>query len=609
MFARLHLLIVLISVVVVWPVKCDFEILVLHTNDMHSRFDEVNEEGKPLEKPDEPVFGGFARLKKAVDDARAEATARGIPSVFLNAGDTFQGTSFYSMLKDEVVSSLIPLVGIEAMSLGNHEFDDGVDTLARYLKNISIPVVACNLNFSLEPSLQLPILTPSFIIEKNNQKIGVIGYLLPETKNSSNTRNVIFDDEIASISREARRLKQNGVNIIVALGHSGFEMDKQIARSVPEVSLVIGGHTNTFLYSPPDKPPSIEKPEERYPLIVKQSDGNKEVPVVQAFAFTKYLGKLWITFDDNGNYKSVRPESNPMLLDHTKPEDASVKAEVLKWKAQFQELVRVIVGRTNVKLGSRSPSCRIYECNLGNLVTDAFIDAVAGQYNGTHGWTDAAIALIQAGAIRSPIHENKTFGNFTYEEILTVLPYKTSMYKVRVRGSDLREALEQSVSKHPNTNGSTGEFLHVSGIRVVYDFAKPVGRRITKLDVRCANCSVPMYSAMKDDTTYTIVMSQYLRDGGDGYSMFNKGYSEPLMDDLGVFSLSDTDAVANYFNKSQVNYPGIDGRIIFVNDELPVSPSKSSSPINSSIITLFVSISFVTWFYNMFTVATTVHHS
>lgn len=70
-------------------------------------------------------------------------------------------------------------------------------------------------------------------------------------QNTSITSNVIFYDEIESISKEAKRLKANGVNIIIALGHSGFDMDRKIAKSVPEVSLVIGGHTNTFLYTPP----------------------------------------------------------------------------------------------------------------------------------------------------------------------------------------------------------------------------------------------------------------------------------------------------------------------------------------------------------------------
>ncbi|KAL6953564.1 5'-nucleotidase [Sarracenia purpurea var. burkii] len=445
--------------VLVIGVKCDFEILVLHTNDMHSRFDETDVKGDPIQNTGEPVFGGFARLKKAVDEARAEAESQNISSVFLNAGDTFQGTAFYTMLKDQVVSSLIPLIGIEAMSLGNHEFDDGVAVLAKFLRNISIPVVACNLNFTREKDLQLAILTPSTVLQKKDKKIGVIGYLLPETK-ITRVNRAIIDTE---------------------------------------------------------KPPSIEKADGLYPVIELQANG-KRVPVVQAYAFTKYLGKLWVTFDDKGDFVSARPESNPKLLNSTVPED------------------------------HRAHDTRPNKCTFGRL--EKRLQDARMQFGQSH-------------------HRRlRRRGNFTYEEILTMLPYKTPLYKVGVVGSDLREALELSVSKHnvPNNGKLTGEFLHVAGIRVVYDFSKPIGRRISDAFVRCANCSVPRYAALNDITTYTIVMSQYLRDGGDGYLMFKNGFSEPIVDN--EYPLSDTDAVANYFKKSRVNYPGIDRRIVFANDRL-----------------------------------------
>lgn len=112
---RARSLIYLLPLLIIDLVKCDFELLVLHTNDMHSRFDQTDVNGKPLKKPTQVAYGGFARLKHAVDETRQEAASRNIPSIFLNAGDTFQGTAFYTMLKDEVVSSLIELLGIDVM--------------------------------------------------------------------------------------------------------------------------------------------------------------------------------------------------------------------------------------------------------------------------------------------------------------------------------------------------------------------------------------------------------------------------------------------------------------------------------------------------------------
>lgn len=90
-------------------------------------------------------------------------------------------------------------------------------------------------------------------------------------------------------SEEAEYLKKNGVNIIIALGHSGYEVDKEIARSCPLVDVVVGGHSNTFLYT--GEQPDAEKIDGPYPMVIKQANG-KEVPVVQAYAYTKYLGEL-----------------------------------------------------------------------------------------------------------------------------------------------------------------------------------------------------------------------------------------------------------------------------------------------------------------------------
>ena len=108
----------------------------------------------------------------------------------------------------------------------------------------------------------------------------------------------------------------NGVNIIIALGHSGFKMDQRIAKEVDGVDLVVGGHSNTFLYNgtPPKARGAIEKPEETYPYIVRNING-QDVPVVSAYKYSKYLGYLKLQVTDN---KLIPMEgSNPILLDKT----------------------------------------------------------------------------------------------------------------------------------------------------------------------------------------------------------------------------------------------------------------------------------------------------
>lgn len=205
--------------------------------------------------------------------------------------------------------------------MGNHEFDDGVKGLIPFIQNASYPVLTANLDLTKQPDLAATNLKNSTILEVNGHKIGVIGYLTPETKDLSTTENVIFKDEVVSIRHEAKRLKEQGVDILIALGHSGFETDKRIAREVEDIDLVIGGHTNTFLYR--GKPPDVEMPEGFYPTEVTQKSGRK-VYVVQAYAYTKYLGNFSVNFDARGEVTYI--EGNPILV------DASVEQVNTFWK-------------------------------------------------------------------------------------------------------------------------------------------------------------------------------------------------------------------------------------------------------------------------------------
>ena len=182
--------------------------------------------------------------------------------------------------------------------------------LVPFIQNATFPIVTSNLDLSKQPELAATKLLNSTVLMVEGTKIGVIGYLTPETKMISSTENVIFLDEVANVRREAEELKRQGVNILIALGHSGFEMDKKIAREVEDIDIVIGGHTNTFLYN--GKKPDLEEPEGLYPTEVVQKSGRK-VYVVQAYAYTKYLGNFTVTFDPQGEVTQIK--GNPVLVD------------------------------------------------------------------------------------------------------------------------------------------------------------------------------------------------------------------------------------------------------------------------------------------------------
>ncbi|GLV34734.1 Ecto-5'-nucleotidase 2 [Carabus blaptoides fortunei] len=310
-----------LSVVLTVIVAEDLELLILHNNDMHSRFEETNKLSGTCSKskPNE-CYGGFARVAHVVREAREKSrTGAGPKVLYLNAGDTYTGTAWFTVHRWKIAAEFLNILNPDAMSLGNHEFDDGVKGLVPFLDATKFPVVSANLDLSKEPSLAATDLTPSHIITVGNHKIGVIGYLTPETTIISQTENVIFNAEVPSIKAESERLKQKGVNTIIAVGHSGFEMDKNIAENVPLVDVVIGGHTNTFLYNGPQ--PDIEVPEGLYPTVITQPSG-KKVPVVQAYAYTKYMGQLNLIIGEDGKVKSYAGQ--PLLLNSVIPQDSDV---------------------------------------------------------------------------------------------------------------------------------------------------------------------------------------------------------------------------------------------------------------------------------------------
>jgi 2',3'-cyclic-nucleotide 2'-phosphodiesterase (5'-nucleotidase family) len=109
--------------------------------------------------------------------------------------------------------------------------------------------------------------------------------------------NFTNTDEVAAVKAEAKRLKDLGVSIIIAAGHAGYEVDVLIAAEVPEVDVVVGGHSHTFLWTGPN-PPSIEHISGEYPTYITQKGSGRVVPVVQVYCYTKYLGEMNLNFDD-----------------------------------------------------------------------------------------------------------------------------------------------------------------------------------------------------------------------------------------------------------------------------------------------------------------------
>lgn len=455
-------------------------------------------------------------------------------------------------------------------SLGNHEFDNGISGLTPFIENLTCPTLAANLILTKEPVLQAEKnLMDSIVFDINGTKIGVIGYLTPDTKVLAIRNNVEYIEEVIAIQKEATRLKTMGVNILIALGHSGFTKDLEIAEKVEDIDLVIGGHTNTFLWN--GTSPDVEKSEGPYPTLVKQKSG-RLVPAVQAYAYTKYLGKLHIVFDSDGEI--ITSDGNPIILDNSIPQEPAVLAIVNRYRASMEQITEQVVGTTSVILDGQT--CRLRECSMGNLIADAMVHKYASGYRG-FGWSDAPVAIIQGGGVRASIAHIESPANITKGDLLRVMPFDGNIVKVTINGSDVWKMLEHSVWRY-NPTRAPGQFLQMSGMKVQYDFRHPSGKRVTKVHMRCGECLNPEYSVLNKSKEYKILMPAFLSMGGDGFSVFDGLPSSPL-------SYDELSSTVEYIEKNSPVYPAVEGRIIINNLE---KLRNSAEYLKLSIVSVFL---------------------
>ena len=431
-----------------------FELTILHTNDFHARFRpiskydnncsaESNAEGK--------CFGGTARLISAIKEARG----RHENTILLDGGDQFQGTLFYNLYKGKVAAGMMNALEYDGMAVGNHEFDDGPETLRDFMEAVDFPVLMANAHISLEPALR-DILQKSTIVEKGGEKIGLIGVVTEDVKDlSSPGDNIIFTDAINAVQSEVRVLKAKGVNKIILLSHSSYAIDKEIAANTDGVDVIVGGHDNALLSN------TNKRAVGPYPTVVN------DVQIIQAYAYGKYLGELNLVFDDAGNVISA--EGEPILIDSSVEEDPQIVTRLDILEKPINKLKETQVGNVSASLNGDRAVCRVQECDMGNMIADAMRDAVIDK-----GYT---IALANSGGIRASLDA----GDVTLGEVMTILPFQNTLSTFKVTGKQLLTAIENGVSEVEDV---AGRFPQVSGMRFTFDASKPAnGGRVTSIDI------------------------------------------------------------------------------------------------------------------------------
>lgn len=496
-----------------------FDLTILHTNDFHARFEPISrfDSGCSAEDNDAgECFGGSARIATAI----AEARARGGNTILVDGGDPFQGSLFYTYYKGALAAEMMAAMGYEAMAVGNHEFDDGPEVLRDFIDAVPFPVLMANADVSAEASLaDLPL--SSAVIEKGGERIGLIG-LTPVTNPelASPGPNIVFTDPVPAVQAEVDRMTAEGIDKIIVLSHSGLSVDRRVAEETTGVDVIVGGHSHTLMGD-------MEGAVAPYPLAVNG------VQIVQAYAYGKYLGELTVTFDEAGEVVSAT--GAPRLLDASVPEDPAIKARVAEAAEPLNEIRNRVVAETADRIEGDRTVCRAMECSMGNLVADAMLARVADQ--------GIDLAFTNSGGLRASI----AAGAVTMGDVLTVLPFQNTLSTFQITGETLLAALENGVSQ---VEEEAGRFPQVAGMSFAVDLSQPVGSRVSDVMVGGA--------PLDPDRVYGAVSNNYVRNGGDGYSMF-----EGAMNAYD-FGPDLADVTAEYLAENAPYQPYTDGRIRMV---------------------------------------------
>ncbi len=521
----------------------DYQLNLLHINDFHSRIEPINKFDSTCSAEEEgkkECFGGAARLKTAIDQRRAALSGQNV--LLLNAGDNFQGSLFYTTYKGAAEAEFLNDMKFDVMTVGNHEFDDSEDGLATFLDKVKFPVISANV-LAADGSKLGDRIKPSLVLDVGGQKIGIVGAVTNDTEEiSSPGPKILIADDVQTITAAVEDLKKQGVNKIIALTHVGYPRDLAAIAKIPDVDVVVGGHSHSLLSN---TDPKAEGP---YPTMVDNPGGYK-VPVVQAASYSKYLGDLVVDFDDNGVVKSAK--GDPILIDSSFTPDPAMTARIAEMAKPIEELRKKVIGSSEGPIDGDRTVCRVEECSMGNLVADAMLDRGKSQ--------GMSIAIQNGGGLRASIDG----GDVTQGEVITVLPFQNTLATFQLTGPDIRKALENGLGK---IEEGAGRFPQVSGLKYSYDKTKPAGNRLVSVEAKEGDAFVPL----DDAKTYGVVTNNYMRAGGDGYSIFATAGKNAY-----DFGPDLADVTADYIAAHSPYKPYTDGRVSEVAASATTAPAAS----------------------------------
>ncbi|KHN97263.1 5'-nucleotidase precursor [Metarhizium album ARSEF 1941] len=464
----------------------NYNLTIFHVNDVHAHLDQYSGNGAECKDGTRGCVGGYARIKTKVDELRGENPDH----LLLDAGDEFQGTPFYTFYGWVKIAEILNDLKVDAITLGNHEWDGGDDNLGNFLGNLTFPVVSCNVQSTVK-SLNETIKN-YHIFEKYD--VAVIGATTETTPNIANVgKGTTFLDPIPEVQRAIYEIRNTTkVKRIIALTHLGYEVDQKLARQTEGLSLIIGGHSHTLLGD-------MDKAEGKYPTIIKDKSGN-EVFVVTSYRWGEYLGAIEVTFDESG--RALSYHGSPIHMDNTTALDKGLDRKITAWRGPFEKFAAQVIGSTSHVLDQTT--CQKRDCLLGQVVADAMLEYRLSQT--TNGAGDKPdFAIINAGGVRATIGQ----GNITRGQVITAFPFSNAVTQLKYSGADLRKTLEGCVSRvnQFNQRKTSSWFQVSSNIVIEYNESRDVGSRLVNVIIGG--------KALDDKAEYNVVTVDFVAGGGD----------------------------------------------------------------------------------------------
>lgn len=463
-------------------------ITVMHTNDMHSRVQAGDDNGKSL---------GIARIAGAARTIRHDNAG---DSLLLDAGDTLHGMPIINISQGSNMVSLLNEAGYDAMVPGNHDYNYGSARLVELSKELDFPVLSAN---TIDKRTGQFLFPPYKIYSFHGVKVAVFGLTTAETvykTRPDGIQNIRFLDPVAAARRMVKQLRQDN-DVLIALTHLGIDKSSAVTtdmlvREVPGIDIVIDGHSHTEL------PQGM-------------TVGN--TLIAQTGCYDHYLGEVQLLVK---NHQIISKEArllNDKDLDALGVEyDKKVGLTLQEIEQKNSVTFNTVVTHNSRTLSGERTLVRAHEAELGNLAADAMR------------WkAQADVALVNGGGIRADLKA----GPVTKGDIMSIFPFGNVLYKVRISGTVLQQVLEQSVSQYPALYGG---FQQVSGITFSFDPSRNPGQRVSQVLVG----GTPLVLQKE----YTVAINDFAHLGGDGFSMF---IGTPVVGECGTCE----EALADYLNQ------------------------------------------------------------